>query len=64
MIKNQVSRGDGDRVLPFPFMGWVECIANTAYDWQFSGLLNNGHTYQGKNQDVADDILHQLKEWR
>ena len=123
MIKNQVSRGDGDRVLPFPFMGWVECIANTAYDWQFSGLLNNvhtsrngdfsqasqithngallvgtydnftdgdpseflrnlndhmptaaennlifiertGHTYQGKNQDVADDILHQLQEWR
>ena len=123
MIKNQMSRGDGDRVLPFPFMGWVECIANTAYDWQFSGLLNNvhtsrngdfsqasqithngallvgtydnftdgdpseflrnlndhmptaaennlifiertGHTYQGKNQDVADDILHQLQEWR
>ena len=103
-------------------MGWVECIANTAYDWQFSGLLNNvhtakdgdfsqaekithtgallvgtydnftdgepseflrnlnehmpkhkenklifiektGHTYQMKNQEVADDILHQLQEW-
>ena len=123
MIKNQVTRGDGDKMLPFPFMGWVECIANTAYDWQFSGLLNNvhtsrngdfsqasqithngallvgtydnftdgdpseflrnlndhmptaaennlifiertGHTYQGKNQDVADDTLHQLQEWR
>lgn len=123
MIRNQVGRGDGDKMLPFPFMGWVECIANTAYDWQFSGLLNNvhtsrdgdfsqagqithtgallvgtydnftdgdpseflrnlnnhmptaaqnslifiertGHTYQGKNQEVADDILHQLQEWR
>ena len=123
MIKNQVTRGDGDKMLPFPFMGWVECIANTAYDWQFSGLLNNvhtsrngdfsqasqithngallvgtydnftdgdpseflrnlndhmptaaennlifiertGHTYQGKNQDVAADTLHQLQEWR
>ena len=123
MIKTQVECGDGERMLPFPFMGWVECIANTAYDWQFSGLLNNvhtakdgdfsqaetithtgallvgtydnftdgdpseflknlnnhmptagqnklifiektGHTYQMKNQKVADDILHQLQEWR
>ena len=123
IIKDQVERGDGDKMLPFPFMGWVECIANTAYDWQFSGLLNNvhtakdgdfsqaekithtgallvgtydnftdgdpseflhnlnnhmpmhkenklifiektGHTYQMKNQEVADDILHQLQEWR
>lgn len=123
MIKDQVERGDGDKLLPFPFMGWVECIANTAYDWQFSGVLNNvhtahdgdfsqaekivhtgallvgtydnftdgdpsdflrnlnahmptaeqnklifiektGHTYQMKNQEVADDILAQLNEWR
>lgn len=122
-IKEQVERGDGDKMLPFPFMGWVECIVNTAYDWQFSGLLNNvhtakdgdfsqaeqithtgallvgtydnftdgdpseflrnlnnhmpthkenelifiekaGHTYQMKDQEVADDILHQLQKWR
>lgn len=118
----QVERGDGDKMLPFPFMGWVECIANTAWDWQFSGLLDNvhtakdgdfsqaekithtgallvgtydnftdgdpaeflrnlnahmptaaqnklifiektGHTYQMKNQEVAEDILRQLQEW-
>jgi pimeloyl-ACP methyl ester carboxylesterase len=118
----QVERGDGDEMLPFPFMGWVECIANTAWDWQFSGLLDNvhtakdgdfsqaekithtgallvgtydnftdgdpaeflrnlnahmptaaqnklifiektGHTYQMKNQEVAEDILRQLQEW-
>ncbi|MBQ3423895.1 MAG: DUF1749 domain-containing protein [Clostridia bacterium] len=123
IIKDQVERGDGDKMLSFPFMGWVECIANTAYDWQFSGLLNNvhtskdgdfsqaemvthsgallvgnydnftdgdpsefltnlndhmptakenklifiektGHTYQMKHQEVADDILRQLQEWR
>ena len=123
IILDQVERGDGDEMLPFPFMGWVECIADTAYDWQFSGLLNNvhtakdgdfsqaemvthtgallvgtydnftdgdpseflrnlnshmptagenklifiektGHTYQMKHQEVADDILHQLQEWR
>ena len=123
IIRDQVERGAGNKMLPFPFMGWVECIANTAYDWQFSGLLNNvhiakdgdfsqaemvthagallvgtydnftdgdpseflrnlnshmptarenklifiektGHTYQMKHQEVADDILHQLQEWR
>lgn len=123
IIKEQVENGDGDKMLPFPFMGWVECIANTAYDWQFSGLLNNvhtakdgdfsqaekvthngallvgtydnftdgdpseflrnlnnhmpaanenrlifiektGHTYQMKHQELADDILRQLQEWR
>ncbi len=122
-IKEQVDRGEGEKMLPFPFMGWVECIANTAYDWQFSGILNNvhtakngdfsqaekithtgallvgtydnftdgdpsdflrnlndhmpsckdnklifiektGHTYQMKHQELADDILHQLREWR
>ena len=122
-ILAQVERGDGDEMLPFPFMGWVECIANTAWDWQFSGLLNNvhtakdgdfsqaekithtgellvgtydnftdgdpaeflrnlnahmptaaqnklifiektGHTYQMKNQEVAENILRQLQEWR
>ena len=123
IIRSQVERGDGDKMLPFPFMGWVDCIANTAYDWQFSGLLNNvhtakdgdfsqaekvthtgallvgtydsftdgdpseflrnlnahmptagenelifiektGHTYQGKKQEVADEILCQLRIWR
>ncbi|MBQ1493028.1 MAG: alpha/beta fold hydrolase [Blautia sp.] len=123
VILDQVERGEGDEMLPFPFMGWVECTANTAYDWQFSGLLNNvhtakdgdfsqaermthtgallvgtydnftdgdpseflrnlndhmptakenqlifiektGHTYQMKNQEVAEKILCQLQEWR
>ncbi len=122
MILDQVERGNGENMLPFPFMGWVECIANTAHDWQFSGLLNNvhtakdgdfsqaaqithtgallvgtydnftdgdpsaflrnlnkhmpmakdnqlifiektGHTYQMKHQELADDILRQLREW-
>ena len=123
LIRTQVERGDGDRMLPFPYMGWVECTANTAWDWQFGGLLNNvhtdrdgdftqasqvthtgamlvgtydnftdgdpseflrnlnnhmrtagentlifiektGHTYQMKHQEVAEDILRQLKKWR
>lgn len=122
-IKQMVERGQGEEMLPFPFMGWVDCIANTAWDWKFSGLLNNvftetdgdfsqcskithtgalligtfdtftngdpsgflkninnhiptakenslifiegtGHTYQHKEQEVAQKILGQLQEWR
>lgn len=58
MIKNQVARGDGNKMLPFPFMGWVECIANTAYDWQFSGLLNNVHTAKDGDFSQAAQITH------
>lgn len=58
MIKDQVDRGDGDKMLPFPFMGWVECIADTAYDWAFSGLLNNVHTAKDGDFSQAERITH------
>ena len=58
IIKTQVTRGDGNKMLPFPFMGWVECIANTAYDWQFSGLLNNVHTAKDGDFSQAGQITH------
>ena len=122
MIREQVARGDGDKLLPFYFMGWVQCVADTAYDWAFTDTLNNvhverdadfsqvarithtgalligtydrftygdpagflrnindhmptaaqnrlifiektGHTYQRKEQEVADRLLQLVKEW-
>jgi alpha/beta superfamily hydrolase len=58
MIYNQVRRGDGDKMLPFSFMGWVVCTANTAWDWQFSGLLNNVHTAKDGDFSQAERIIH------
>ena len=58
IIRAQVERGDGGKMLPFPFMGWVECIADTAYDWQFSGLLNNVHTEKDGDFSQAEKITH------
>lgn len=57
-IRAQVERGEGEEMLPFPFMGWVECIANTAYDWQFSGLLNNVHTAKDGDFSQAESVTH------
>lgn len=47
-----------EKMLTFPFMGWVECIANTAYDWQFSGILNNVHTAKNGDFSQAEKITH------
>lgn len=58
-IYDELARGGvGNKMLPFPFMGWVECIANTAYDWQFSGLLNNVHTAKDGDFSQASQITH------
>ena len=58
IIKEQVDRGDGNRMLPFLFMGWVRCTANTAWDWQFSGILNNVHTSKDGDFSQAEKITH------
>ena len=58
LIQQQVNNGYGNKILPFLFMGWVECIANTAYDWQFSGILNNVHTSKDGDFSQAEKIKH------
>ena len=39
-IEKLVRYGQGGKILPFYFMGWVVCTANTAHDW-LSGILDN-----------------------
>lgn len=49
VIKEMVNNGCGEKMLPFYFMGWVECIAYTAYDWAIENILDNVHT-----EEIAD----------
>ena len=58
IILRQAEEGRGDDMLPFPFMGWVRCTANTAYDWQFSGLLNNAPGMYGGDYSQLEEICH------
>ena len=53
-IEKLVRYGRGDKILPFYFMGWVLCTANTAHDW-LSGVLDNT---SGKNFDQLEQITH------
>ena len=44
-------------MLPFEFMGWVPCIADTAYDW-LSGTLDNVHVEADKDFSQVSEITH------
>lgn len=45
-------------MLPFPLMGWVDCIADTAHDWLFSGILDNAHSDPGGDFAEAESVQH------
>lgn len=57
LIHGLIERGQGNRMLPFPFMGWVECIAYTADDWM-SGTLNNVHVENDRDFSQVESIDH------
>ncbi len=58
IIRQLYERGDGDKMLPFLLMGWVECTVGTAYDWAWSGLLNNVHTRPDGDFSQVSRITH------
>lgn len=44
--------------LPFYFMGWVVCVADTAYQWLFTTTLNNAHVEPDGDFSEAEQITH------
>ncbi|MBO5514705.1 MAG: hypothetical protein J5963_01215 [Schwartzia sp.] len=53
-----MERGEGQKLLPFYFMGWVVCVADTAYQWLFTDTLNNAHTDPDGDFSEAEQITH------
>lgn len=58
VIAEMVKNGDGNKMLPFYFMGWVECIAYTAYDWAIENILDNVHTDENCDWSQVANITH------
>ena len=58
IVRSYVEKGKGKDMLPFEFMGWVPCIADTAYDWLFTDTLNNVHVEPDKDFSQAEGITH------
>ncbi|MDO5296778.1 MAG: alpha/beta hydrolase [bacterium] len=57
-IRQQVENGRGEKMLPFYFMGWVACQANTAYDWALTDMLNNVHPEADRDFTQVENITH------
>ena len=57
VIRRMMNYHQGEKMLPFYFMGWVECTANTANDW-ISGTLNNVHTEVDGDFSQVEQITH------
>lgn len=45
-------------MLPFYFMGWVECVARTAWQWLFTNWLNNVHLSDDADWSVTEGVRH------
>ena len=58
IVRSMHDNGKGKDMLPFAFMGWVPCIADTAYDWLFTDTLNNVHVEADKDFSQVSEITH------
>ena len=58
IIRQQVERGDGNKMLPFPLLGWINCIGSTAYQWVFDNMLDNVHVEKDRDFSSAEKITH------
>ena len=57
-IDAMVREGKGEQMLPFYFMGWVECMARTAWQWLNTSWLNNVHLSDEAEWSVTEGVQH------
>lgn len=57
IIEKFIRYRQGEKILPFEFMGWVICTANTASDC-LSKILNNVHVEVDGDFSQVEKILH------
>lgn len=58
IIRQQIEQGHGDKLLPFPLLGWINCIASTAQAWVFDNILDNVHVEKDRDFSAVEKITH------
>ncbi len=58
IVRQMVETGHGQEFLPFYFMGWLPCYADTAYQWLFTDVLNNVHVEKDGDFSQCEKITH------
>ncbi|PDS41173.1 alpha/beta hydrolase [Rhizobium anhuiense] len=59
LVREYIDRGMGQVLLPFPLLGWLPCIADTAYQWLYTDTLDNVHVEADGDFSQAEKIRHQ-----
>lgn len=57
-VRHMVEHGDGQKMLPFPLLGWIDCVADTAWQWLFTDTLNNVHVETDKDFSQVANVTH------
>ncbi|QGA58904.1 alpha/beta fold hydrolase (plasmid) [Klebsiella pneumoniae] len=50
--------GRGQELLPFDFIGWLPCVADTAWQWLYADTLNNVHVEADRDFSQVESIKH------
>ena len=58
IVREYMATGRSEEMSPFVLMGWAPCIARTAAQWLFSGILDNAHTEADGDFSQAERITH------
>ncbi|WP_025858337.1 DUF1749 domain-containing protein [Pseudomonas sp. CHM02] len=51
-------QGMGQEMLPFPLLGWLPCVADTAYQWLYTDILDNVHVEADQDFSQVEKIEH------
>ena len=57
-IKKMVESENGNKLLPFELLGWIQCIGKTAYGWVFNNILDNVFVERDSNFSQVEKIQH------
>lgn len=58
LVCQYVSDGRGQTMLPFDLLGWLPCLADTAYQWLYTDTLDNVHVEADRNFSQVEKIQH------
>jgi len=58
IIAQYKNSGRGQELLPFDFIGWLPCVADTAWQWLYSETLNNVHVEADRDFSQVEKIRH------
>lgn len=58
LVRRYVDGGHGREMLPFPLLGWLPCLADTAHQWLFTDTLDNVHVEADRDFSQVAKIEH------